>query len=195
MKRFFNFAALLPGFLTLNSSAFADVSGLNTSEVDNFGLDSLALSPLNADSPIYIASHRSHSSHRSHRSHSSHRSSSGGGYYSAPARPAPQPVTTPSEPVQRYQAQPSSTQSANVTPQRNTSSTIAENMTDAEKRKRLITRIQISLYTLGYYNGAFDGIMGPLMRESLKKYRTDKLLPQKDIVDVELLNSLGVLAN
>lgn len=195
MKRFFNFAALLPGFLTLNSSAFADDSGLNTPEVDNFGLDSLALSPLNADSPIYIASHRSHSSHRSHRSHSSHRSSSGGGYYSAPAKPAARPVTTPSETLQRYEVQPSSTQSANITQQRNSASTIAESMTNAEKRKRLITRIQISLYIIGYYNGAFDGIMGPVMRESLKKYRTDKQLPQKDIVDVELLNSLGVLAN
>jgi len=72
---------------------------------------------------------------------------------------------------------------------------ITESMTDAEKRKRLITRIQISLYTLGYYNGAFDGIMGPIMRESIKKYRTEKLLPLKDVIDVELLNSLGILAN
>ena len=195
MKRFFNFAALLPGFLTLNSSVFADASGLNAPKVDNLGLDSLALSPLNAETPLFIASHRSHSSHRSHRSHSSHRSSSGGGYYPAPTPPALQPVATPSEPVQRYQSQPSSTQSSSATPQRNTASMITESMTDAEKRKRLITRIQISLYTLGYYNGAFDGVMGPIMRESIKKYRADKLLPQKDVIDIELLNSLGILAN
>jgi His-Xaa-Ser repeat protein HxsA len=68
-------------------------------------------------------------------------------------------------------------------------------LADVDKKKQLITRIQISLFTLGYYKGSFDGIMGPQMRESLKKYRTDKFLPQKDVLDVELLNSLGVLAN
>lgn len=195
MKRFFNLAALLPGFLTLNSSAFASDNGSNTHEIDSLGLDSLALSPLNAESPIYIAGHRSHSSHRSHRSHSSHRSSAGGGYYRAPAAPAPKPVIATPEPTQQYQAQPASTQLSTASPQKNTASIITENMTDVEKRKRLITRIQISLYTLGYYNGAFDGIMGPLMRDSIQKYRTDYLLPQKDVIDVELLNSLGILAN
>lgn len=188
MKRFFNFAALLPGFLTLNSSVFADDNGFDTPEVDSFGLGGLALSPLNAETPLYIAAHRSHSSHRSHRSHSSHRSSAGGGY-SAPARS--QPATTPSRPVQQDNTQSSS----NATPQRNTASMITESMNDAEKRKRLITRIQISLYTFGYYNGAFDGIMGPVTRESIKKYRMDKSLPQKDVIDLDLLNSLGILAN
>lgn len=75
MKKW-SLAALLPGFLTLNSQAVASSTGLPNSEL-TFEPEDLVFAPLNTETPFYIAGHRSHSSHRSHRSHSSHRSSSG----------------------------------------------------------------------------------------------------------------------
>lgn len=73
MKKW-NLAALLPGFLVLNNQVFAD-SAITFKNEQSYQPDDLIFAPLNTETPIYIAGHRSHSSHRSHRSHSSHRSS------------------------------------------------------------------------------------------------------------------------
>lgn len=67
---------------------------------------------------------------------------------------------------------------------------------DAEKRKRLIMRVQFALLDRGFYNGNIDGIMGPSTRLSVKNYRIANGLPipATETLDAQLLNSLNILA-
>ncbi len=183
MKKW-SLAALLPGFLTLNSQAIASSAGLPNSEL-TFEPEDLIFAPLNVETPFYIAGHRSHSSHRSHRSHSSHRSSSGGGYYqSAPSTPSySQPETT-----NRTTPQNSSSNNNDF------SQSIKSSNFTQEQRKRLIMRVQFALFEKHYFNGVIDGVMGPTTRQSIRNYRKDAKLPSNALIDAELLNSLRIYA-
>ena len=62
----FNFAALLPGFLALNNSVWANDSSTGARVIYGMTLNEhdLVIAPLNTEVPFYIAGHRSHSSHR-----------------------------------------------------------------------------------------------------------------------------------
>lgn len=190
MKKW-NLAALLPGFLSLANQGVAEPA--TTLNIHNtFAPDDLIFAPLNTETPIYIAGHRSHSSHRSHRSHSSHRSSSGGGYYrSAPAAPS-------------YSAPANNSQQRNLT--RNTQNSSTSNRNDyspnissatvnAEQRKRLVMRVQYALFERSYYDGVIDGIMGPTTRDAISRYRRTHGLPLNVYIDAALLNSLGLYAS
>lgn len=190
MKKW-NLAALLPGFLSLANQGVAEPA--TTLNINNsFVPDDLIFAPLNTETPVYIAGHRSHSSHRSHRSHSSHRSSSGGGYYrSAPATPS-------------YSAPASNNQQRNLTGNSQNSSTsnrndyssnISNSTTTAEQRKRLVMRVQYALFERSYYDGVIDGIMGPATRDAISRYRQTYGLPLNVYIDAALLNSLGLYAS
>ncbi|HEM7143235.1 TPA: His-Xaa-Ser repeat protein HxsA [Providencia stuartii] len=166
MKKW-NLAALLPGFLVLNNQVFAD-SAITFKNEQSYQPDDLIFAPLNTETPIYIAGHRSHSSHRSHRSHSSHRSSSGGGYYrSAPVTPS-------------YSAPAANIRQSTLT---------------AEQRKRLVMRVQYALFERNYFDGVIDGVMGPATRNAITRYRQTYGLPLNVFIDAELLNSLGIYAS
>ena len=65
MKAKLTLAAMLPGFLSLSSSAETTLTHIEITE-ENMG--GLVLAPLNVNTPLYIAGHRSHSSHGSHGS-------------------------------------------------------------------------------------------------------------------------------
>ncbi|WP_374962220.1 His-Xaa-Ser repeat protein HxsA [Spongiibacter tropicus] len=178
MKKRLGLAALLPGFVSLNSSGM-DTAMENAFESKDVLLDNAILTPLNTETPLYLAAHRSHASHSSH---GSHRSSSGGGY-SAPSKPAQRstPITQPAKPSY---TNPSSSASS-------TKSKSGGGDTNL-MRKEIISRVQMALYLLDYYKGAIDGIMGPSTRKALASYRIDKNLRVVEGIDVEVLNSLGI---
>lgn len=184
MKRKWNLAALLPGFLSLNSNAGLPAQDSEFDESIEH-LKGIVITPLNTETPLYIAGHRSH---QSHSSHGSHRSSSGGGSRSYPSSPSPTPA-------------PSRSPSYNSDPlgQPSTPSYTAPKSSTGQTKKQfdretLIMRVQISLRILGYYNGKPDGIMGPATRAALRQYRKDKGLPAADGIDSIVLNSLGIPA-
>ncbi len=55
-------------------------------------------------------------------------------------------------------------------------------------------RVQYALFERHYFNGIIDGIMGPTTRQSIRNYRRDAKLPANVLIDVDLLNSLGIYA-
>jgi His-Xaa-Ser repeat protein HxsA len=181
MKKKWNLAALLPGFLSLNSAAALSVQDSEVEDSSVF-LKGVIIAPLNIKAPLYIAGHRSHSSHGSHRSSSG----SGSRSYSPPAAPARTPARS-----RQYNSdslgQPS-------TP----SYTAPKNLVKKDKnqfdRATLIMRVQLALRMLGYYTGSPDGVMGPLTRSAIKRYRGEKGLGTSDVIDVLILNSLGISA-
>lgn len=176
MKKKFSLAALLPGFLSLNSTEAVTTAEQAKTPTE---LDDVVIAPLNAATPLYLAGHRSHASHSSH---SSHRSSSGGGGYSRsyptytpPARKS-QPLSQPSNPSYTAPAKQEDKQK------------------DKDNRETTIMRVQLALKIEGYYNDAIDGKMGPNTRKAIKQYRKDHLLPSAESIDVRLLNALGIAA-
>ncbi|WP_272521180.1 His-Xaa-Ser repeat protein HxsA [Providencia sp. PROV202] len=188
MKKW-NLAALLPGFLALNNQVFADTAIVPNAE-NTFSPNDLIFAPLNTETPLYIAGHRSHSSHRSHRSHSSHRSSSGGGYYrSAPATPSYSAPATSN--TQRNQ----SGNTRNSTSSNDYGPSVRQQAPTEQQRKRLVMRVQYALFDRGYFNGPIDGVMGPATRTAINNYRRSHGLPLTAYIDVDLLNSLGIYAS
>ena len=175
MKKRLSLAALLPGFLSLNSSETL----ANTEPSPNYSdLDDVVIAPLNAATPIYLAGHRSHSSHSSH---SSHRSSSGGGSYT-PSYPTYTPPAKRSEPL----SQPSNPSYTSPTQKRKEK--------DLNNLETVIMRVQLALKIEGYYMGSIDGKMGPMTRDAINKYRKDQFLPAAVGIDARLLNALGIAA-
>ncbi|EOE0521955.1 His-Xaa-Ser repeat protein HxsA [Providencia stuartii] len=188
MKKW-NLAALLPGFLVLNNQVFAD-SAITFKNEQSYQPDDLIFAPLNTETPIYIAGHRSHSSHRSHRSHSSHRSSSGGGYYrSAPVTPS---YSAPATNNQQRNLSGNAQNSAN---KNDYAANIRQSTLTAEQRKRLVMRVQYALFERNYFDGVIDGVMGAATRNAITRYRQTYGLPLNVFIDAELLNSLGIYAS
>lgn len=142
------------------------------------------LRPLNMPSDNLFAGHRSHSSHASH---GSHRSSSGGGStYRAPAARTPSTLygsgtSSPTDPGRPAIVSPTPT-----TPQ--------VRLSDAEKRKLQVMRVQLALTSLGLYEGSVDGILGPKTRESIVLFQSLKDLTPNGQMTTETLNALGVMA-
>lgn len=184
MRKIKNLIGLFSGFAALTSNASDNVNlTLNDKGKFHF-LDDVETAPLNTgEMPLYLAGHRSHASHASH---ASHRSSSGGSY----KKPAPSvPRTTPSAPSDPL-GQPSRPKS--TIPSANESN-FQKVMSDAEKRKNIILRVQLTLQALDFYHGKLDGIMGPATRKAVNKYRLSVGQPAKEKLDLDVLNSLGIL--
>ena len=185
MKNFTSLVKLFTGFTALGVSASDDVTIVDNTTKFAF-LDEVETAPLNTgDLPIYLAQHRSHSSHASH---SSHRSSSGGGY-KAPSKPKPKSVpATPvySDPL----GQPSRPQ---TTIPKSEELNFKVVMSDKEKRKNIILRVQLTLSALNLYDGALDGVMGKATRDAVNVYRMNVGQQVKEKLDIKLLNALGIL--
>ena len=179
MKKIYKMASFLSGFFALNSSLSnadtMDKSGIEQPDI----FPNSIISPLNPITPWYIAKH---SSHASHGSHGSHRSSSGG--TSRPKIYKPPPA----DPL----GQPKKPQYSKPVPK--SPSPKEERLSDKEKKFIIIMRVQLALKLLGLYDYKIDGLLGPSTRESITKYRLIKDLPAGQILDSELLNSLGVPA-
>lgn len=183
MKKKWNLAALLPGFLGIADNAQGAALQAMTEQGADNALKHIEIAPLHVSTPLYIAGHRSHSSHRSHRSHRS----SSGGYrtYSPPASSSASSSSGTS----------SSSRQSDPLGQPATPSYTAPKDTKqpVPDRKALIMRVQVSLKIMGYYTGAVDGIMGPATRAAINDYREAKHLPS-GLIDAQLLNALGVAA-
>lgn len=62
--------------------------------------------------------------------------------------------------------------------------------TPAAKPDPLITQLQNGLTSLGYYDGAVDGLNGPQTRAAIKRYETDNELRAKGQPSAELLDHI-----
>jgi len=63
---------------------------------------------------------------------------------------------------------------------------------EAEPPDRVIADVQAELQQMGYYKGEVDGLLGPLTREALAQYQTDKGLYATEAIDEPTLASLGL---
>lgn len=172
-----NLVSLFAGFTALSLQLSA--KELQPQSIDDkFDyLNEIESADLNTgEMPLYLANHRSHSSHASH---GSHRSSAGS------VRPT-YPSTAPSEPL----AQPTRPKASLPSAEQLKFNQI---MSDKEKRKNIILRVQLTLSALGYYKGDLNGVMDASTRKALNSYRTIKNLPVLEKLDLKVLNSLGII--
>jgi His-Xaa-Ser repeat protein HxsA len=188
MKKISNLVKLFTGFAALgaNSSESLHISK-DTTEFDY--LNEVETAPLNTgDLPIYLAQHRSHASHSSH---ASHRSSNGTRSTPTPT-PAPRRVTP--SPAPRTYSEPLSQppRPAATIPSKGEID-FNRVMSDEDKRKNIILRVQLTLAAVGIYKQELDGIMGKSTRDAVNSYRMTVGMPLKEKLDVEVLNSLGIL--
>ncbi len=65
-----------------------------------------------------------------------------------------------------------------------------EARTAAAKPSRLVTEIQTELQRRGYYQGALDGLIGPMTRAAVEQFELDSGLPPTGKVGSGLLNEL-----
>lgn len=66
----------------------------------------------------------------------------------------------------------------------------ATRQTPAAKPDPLITQLQNGLTSLGYYDGAIDGLNGPQTRAAIKRYETDNELQGRGQPSSELLDHI-----
>ena len=189
MRKIKSLVGLFSGFAAITANASNDVSSSDDEKGKFQFLDEVETAPLNTgEMPIYLAGHRSHSSHASH---GSHRSSSGGSYKPAPRSvPTPAPRTAPVSPPSDPLGQPSRPKATIPSAEE---SNFQKAMSDAEKRKNIILRVQLTLQALDFYHGKLDGLMGPSTRKAVNKYRLSIGQTAKEKLDLEVLNSLGIL--
>ncbi|MEW8199264.1 MAG: His-Xaa-Ser repeat protein HxsA [Candidatus Thiodiazotropha endolucinida] len=162
--------------------------------------DPVTLRLLNYPGDNLFAAHRSHSSHSSHRSH---RSSSGGGSsYRSPSpsysSPSSSSSSSSSSPSKLYGSSGSSNPTdpgrpAQVSPTPSQTRS-QQSLTDAEKKKLQIMRIQLELTMLGHYSDNVDGILGPKTRLAIKRFQLEKGLEINGRMTTDTLNALGVPA-
>lgn len=165
----------------------------------------VTLRPLNREQDNLFAGHRSHSSHSSHASHSSHYSGSSSRSYDTTPTPSPAPYYYPSStttPVPQPAPSNHSPSPANslVSPTNSSltqPSATANNevvLSNDEKLKLQILRIQIKLHTLKLYEGPIDGARNPQTAEALRNFQKIKGLKVDGLMTTETLNALGILA-
>ena len=168
------------------------------------------LRPLNADIDNLFAGHRSHSSHRSH---TSHYSGSGGGYYYTPPPPAPAPK--PYYPALPPAPTPAPAFAPSVSPlptgKKSTTNSAANklidpastsaglepeqvSLTDNEKLRLQIMRVQIKLKSLGLYEGAINGVRDDPTVLALQHFQVLKGLPEDGLMSTATINALGIPA-
>lgn len=56
----------------------------------------------------------------------------------------------------------------------------------------MVVRVQAALMRLGYYNGDIDGLLGPMTRDSITQFQTDRSLAKTGRMDIETLTALGI---
>jgi His-Xaa-Ser repeat protein HxsA len=56
----------------------------------------------------------------------------------------------------------------------------------------MVVRVQAALMRLGYYNGDIDGLLGPMTRDSITRFQTDRSLAKTGRMDIETLTALGI---
>jgi His-Xaa-Ser repeat protein HxsA len=65
-------------------------------------------------------------------------------------------------------------------------------LTNAEKLKLQVMRVQIKLTTLGLYQGKVDGALNEQTKASLRQFQLLKRLPESGLMTTPTLNALGV---
>lgn len=160
------------------------------------------------DHAVTLANHSSHSSHSSHASHSSgysggghyshtsHRSSTGGydGYTPEPVyvpvpSPAPSPSPSPTSPPLPTRVQPLIPQADRAAPP----PTALPSLSGRSARfAAIVRRVQIALLARNLYRGAIDGIVGPHVRNALRKFQKSKGLNVTGTITPETLDALMV---
>lgn len=200
-------STLIMGAITSLNSSSEEITKSPDLEADPFS--SVKVGALNFNIPQYIAAHSSHSSHSSHRSssgsssghsshssHSSHRSSSSSGSYTPPA---PAPTYRRSTPATNNSIRQSDPLGRPKTPsgtyEERSDNSLSEIKSNKTELTALIKRVQFQLQHNGYYNGVIDGVMGPATRKALNDYRIAKGLELSNRLNVETLNSLGILVH
>ena len=148
------------------------------------------------DHKFNLASHASHSSHSSHASHSS---GSGGGtsVYTYPSQPvyvppAPAPAPSPA-PAPRPRGLFSLPSGPYVAPSPATTALHALRG-GTERFNSIVRRVQLGLLAYGYYEGTIDGVVGPGMKTSLRRFQTDFKLPVTGTITPETLDALKITA-
>ena len=68
-------------------------------------------------------------------------------------------------------------------------------MSQAERLKLQLMRVQIRLSGLGLYTGRIDGVRNPETIEALKRFQAVKGLPETGMMSTPTLNALGVPAS
>ena len=56
----------------------------------------------------------------------------------------------------------------------------------------MVVRVQAVLMRPGYYNGDIDGFLGPMTREAITKFQSDRLLGKTGRMDIDTLTALGI---
>ena len=148
-------------------------------------------------------SHRSHSSHSSHRSgggghsshmsHTSHRSSTSGydPIYTPPVESIPAPSPPPPPPASSPSRQaPVSPLLQRATPPEGDG---LPALSGRSKRfAAIVRRVQIALLAQGYYQGGIDGIVGPAMRSSLRRFQQSRSLQSTGTITPDTLDALMI---
>ncbi len=57
---------------------------------------------------------------------------------------------------------------------------------------RVIVDVQSQLQRDGYYDGAVDGVLGPMTREAIAAFQADNGLPVTSVIDQPTLATLGI---
>ena len=68
-------------------------------------------------------------------------------------------------------------------------------LTQAQKLKLQVIRVQIRLTSLGLYSGNIDGVRNPATVVALKQFQSVKGLPETGMMTTPTLNALGVPAS
>lgn len=191
MKRFVtSLTAFVSGLHCTYSSSDAEAA-VTLRAPDQSPPTPVSLRPLNFPGDNLFAAHRSHSSHSSHRSH---RSSSGGGSsYRSPSSSSSSSsrsslygssgASNPTDPGRPAQVSPKPGQSSSN-----------QSVSDADKKKIQIMRVQLELTMLGHYSDNVDGLLGPKTRLAIKRFQLEKGLDINGRMTTETLNALGIPA-
>jgi His-Xaa-Ser repeat protein HxsA len=190
MKNKLKLSAVLPSLMALDTMGGSIVTHIPQTEQQLNTVFDIVVAPLNNNTPLYIAGHRSHSSHGSH---GSHRSSSGSTTRVYPTvTPTPKPATRAiiKQSTERAKSDPlgQPKKPAYVAPPKKPADLSKSN------RQVLIMRVQLALLMEGLYSGQVDGIMGGQTRKAIAIYRRKKALSSSLNIDMELLNALGIPA-
>lgn len=166
--------------------------------------EAVPLRPLNWETDNLFAGHRSHYS-----------GSGGGSSYRAPAYVAPAPAPVPPkylyEGSSNHSGSSSSSGSAGslnqLTNPSGTKKSIHDSsvankntgterpdLTNAEKLKLQIMRVQIKLMGLGLYDGAIDGVLNEKTQQALRYFQDLKGLPKTGTMSTATLNAMGIPA-
>jgi His-Xaa-Ser repeat protein HxsA len=214
--RFLIPSLLAAGFTAHDPAAATDLPASTSGGNDPNTGDMLR--PFTQDHLVTLASHASHSSHSSHASHSSGGYSSGPGHSSHMSHtshrssatyepyddadyttlPPPLPVPPPPPPPAPRAPSPTGTNPLFGSPP---SSSHASPPADgklpalsgrSERFAAVVRRVQIALLAQGFYSGPLDGIVGPVLRKSLRAFQASRRLDVTGTITPQTLDALHV---